>query len=498
MRSSPGSFLAVAAAAVLAGTVHAQNDDCTGAIVVAQGLNGPYSNVGATLSSQWPCVTAGADVWFLYVAPGTGSLTATTCNNAIFDTALEILDGAAGCGSLVSLGCNDDACGVQSSVTTNVAAGGTYYIRVGGYFGDAGTFSLDVNGPSGSGTIALNTSIGAGCIAQFASFYEYFATSAAFDLSNSGISMLPTGSGYLALPAIVAYVPPSASATVLNLFDDDEIAVTLASPFVYPGGSTTSLTVCSNGFVSVGAGNGTDYVPDVGLMLDAPQTAWWNWHDYDPSDPSGGEVKFEQVGGVAYVTWDGVYDYDFPTGPANANTFQFQFDTSSGLVHLVFQTISALGNERLVGYSPGGASVDPGGIDISTALPNAITVHTTDVLPLALSGVTRPVVGTSWTLAVGNIPTTATIGVDVFGLSDPNIPDLSFLGAPGCGLRSSLDFLLAWIASGPTHTRSLALPNDPAIVGMHVFATAAVFQSPAPNTFGAITANGIDALLGNL
>jgi hypothetical protein len=35
----------------------------------------------------------------------------------------------------------------------------------------------------------------------------------AFDLSNSAISMLYSGSGYVVLPGLTAYVPPSGAAT---------------------------------------------------------------------------------------------------------------------------------------------------------------------------------------------------------------------------------------------------------------------------------------------
>ena len=66
----------------------------------------------------------------------------------------------------------------------------------------------------GSGTVlATNTTLGAGCVASFASVYENFATAAGFDLANTAITMLPTGSGYIVLPGTSAYIAPSATAT---------------------------------------------------------------------------------------------------------------------------------------------------------------------------------------------------------------------------------------------------------------------------------------------
>ncbi|HEU4420027.1 MAG TPA: hypothetical protein VFT55_13925 [Planctomycetota bacterium] len=57
------------------------------------------------------------------------------------------------------------------------------------------------------------------------------------------------------------------------------------------------------------------------------------------------------------------------------------------------------------------------------------------MLPLGLWGVTRPLVNTSWNLSTTQVPANGAIGVDVFGLVDPGIDDLSVLGAPDCGLR---------------------------------------------------------------
>jgi hypothetical protein len=153
----------------------------------------------------------------------------------------------------------------------------------------------------------------------------------------------------------------------------------------------------------------------------------------------------------------------------------------------------------LVGYSPGGPSADPGNTDISALGANVIVLSSPDVLPLTLGGATRPITNTNWNLLVTQVPATGTIGLDIFGLADPGIPDLGFLGAPGCGSRSSLDLLNAWIVAGATHTYSLAVPNNPLLVNQHVFTQSLVLQ-PGVNQLlgGAITSNGIDGKIGNL
>ncbi len=353
--------------------------------------------------------------------------------------------------------------------------------------------------PAGAGTFATNTTLGDGCnqVADVSS-YELFSTSAAFDLANSAISLLHTGDGYLAVPGVVGFVPPSAGAQVLTLANNAQATVTLSQPMPVGRSSTTSsLVVCSNGFISAATGNLTSGSPSPTTLLHSPKT-WWSlcWHDFDPSIAGSGAVKFEQIGNIAYVTWDGVWDAA-GTSPASANTMQAQFDVTSGTVHYVYGATSTGGNARLVGFSEAGSSADPGSMDISAALPGTFSAATFRLDPLTLTRASRPVLGTSWNLDVTNVPATGTIGVDIFGLSDPGLTDLSVLGLPGCGLRASLDFLQAWVVTGTSHAYSLPVPNSAALVNFHVFTNSAVFQ-PNANAFGAITSNGVDGKLGDL
>lgn len=119
------------------------NDECSGAFAIANGTNGPFDNVGATDSlPAWTCGgVASHDLWYRYVAPCTGYVTLDTCGSA-FDTKIDVLTGS--CGSTVVQACNDDACGLQSRLTFVAIAGTTYYVRVGGYIGSEGSFTLNV------------------------------------------------------------------------------------------------------------------------------------------------------------------------------------------------------------------------------------------------------------------------------------------------------------------------------------------------------------------
>jgi len=123
------------------------NDECVDAIALSAGVNGPFSSSGAyTSSPSWPCASGGSDVWFSYNAAGSGTLTVTTCGYASWDTAMQIFSGS--CGSLTSLSCNDDSCGSYRSEVSVSVTPGTYLIRVGGYQGATGSFSLEVTAPT--------------------------------------------------------------------------------------------------------------------------------------------------------------------------------------------------------------------------------------------------------------------------------------------------------------------------------------------------------------
>ncbi len=344
---------------------------------------------------------------------------------------------------------------------------------------------------------ATNATLGVGCGKQSTSFYENFTTAAGFDLDNTVLTMLPNGSGgYIVLNSIGAFLPVGSIATPVSLAltDDSEVTQTFTSG-TFPG--ATSFNICSNGFVSIGS-NGTSFTPDVGGLLNATNTAWRDWHDFNPAIAGSGQVKYEESAAAIVVTWDGVWDFGGATA-ANANTMQMQF-YPTGQVTFAWGTMSHLGNGHLVGYSPGGPSADPGNTDLSALGAGGITLSTVDLLPLGLTAATRPVLGTSWNLTTGNVPATGVFGVDIFGIADPGILDLFFLGMPGCQLRSTLDVVAGpWAVLGATHNYAFAVPAaPPSLIGLELFTQSAVFQAPPVNAFGAITSNGIKGTLGNL
>jgi hypothetical protein len=346
---------------------------------------------------------------------------------------------------------------------------------------------------------ASNLNYGAGCIQHYASFYENMTPASSFDLNNSSMTLLPAGGGYVALPGINPYHAPSPGATVLALGDDTTVSQALAGNFPFPGGSTNTLWVCSNGFVSMATGNTSTYIPNVATMLSAPQTGYYCWHDFNPTIAGSGTVKFEEIAGVAYVTWDGVWDYG-SSSVANASTWQLQFDENSGAVTWVWQTMSPLGGTTatgfLVGYSPAGASADPGGTDIDVALPGSFTLSAADVLPVALAATPAPVLGNTVVFTTSNIPaaTILTGHILSFGQIFPGV-DLGFLGAPGClQLINTAGSSSVLLFGSPTVSHSVTIPNVASFAGI-IFFTQSASLTPGVNPLGLLTSNGVKSFI---
>ena len=364
---------------------------------------------------------------------------------------------------------------------------------------------------------AVTSTYGTGCYTVNGSAYQEWtdnatpsaAAAASAALTGRSLKFLPSGSGYLMLPGnATGYIAPTPAATVVTLADDTENTVTLGAPFNYPGGSTSTLFVHANGYVSVGSNNtlpgGFNDIPEIPQMLNAPETAWWSWHDYNPAEAGSGQVKFEQIGAVACITWDGVESY--PTTAVNPSTLQFQFDLASGEVTIVWVTIEAQGgtgflqgSDHIIGFSPGGASPTTGQFNIATLTTQVLTVP--ERFPLGLGTTSKPLLGTTVSLDTTSPPN---IGLGVNFLSTVQIPapglDLAILGAPGCAALADVGAGLGNAISnlglpGVTLQSSLALPNNPALAGVRIYSQSAGLDAAA-NALGVVTSNAVELVLG--
>jgi len=128
------------------------NDACVDAAPIACGATVSGSTAGATFDNVGTCGTSNTapGVWYSVVGDG-GQITASTCNQASYDTKISVFTGS--CGALSCVGGNDDGVGCSafsSEVTFPTTAGTTYLILVHGFGSANGDFNLTVtcSGPS--------------------------------------------------------------------------------------------------------------------------------------------------------------------------------------------------------------------------------------------------------------------------------------------------------------------------------------------------------------
>jgi hypothetical protein len=90
------------------------------------------------------------DVWYTWTAATSGSTTVAVCGLSTADTKIAVYGGT-GCPTSAALACNDDSCGLQSSITFTAVAGNNYVFQIGAYpFASGGTGQFAVTPPSAS------------------------------------------------------------------------------------------------------------------------------------------------------------------------------------------------------------------------------------------------------------------------------------------------------------------------------------------------------------
>ena len=85
----------------------------------------------------------GASIWYAWTAPAAGRTTVSTCASESVDTVLAVYTGAA-VNALSVVDANDNACGLQSTVSFTAGAGTTYRIAIDGVAGDTGPVEVDL------------------------------------------------------------------------------------------------------------------------------------------------------------------------------------------------------------------------------------------------------------------------------------------------------------------------------------------------------------------
>jgi subtilisin-like proprotein convertase family protein len=89
------------------------------------------------------CGVNSADAFYRFTPPVSGSYTIDLCGSG-FDTRLSVFTDC----TSTQIGCNDDSCGLQSSLTLELSSGVEYYIRVSAFAAaTTGDFILNISAP---------------------------------------------------------------------------------------------------------------------------------------------------------------------------------------------------------------------------------------------------------------------------------------------------------------------------------------------------------------
>jgi hypothetical protein len=345
-------------------------------------------------------------------------------------------------------------------------------------------------GPSGGLPLATLTSVGQPCgqTTCQSSIYEFFPPSG-FDLQNARMTMTFSGGSYTVDNSAGTYTMPTGS--TLPLTDDSQASISLPFSFPYPGGTTSTLWVCSNGFVSV-VGGDTSYTPTTSAFLGGIMRWAALWHDLNPG--SGGQVRVDSSASVVRVTFVAVPNF---SGGGTA-TFQFQF-YPNGNVIIVWQAVTSAGNDYLVGYTPGNGAADPGSSNLSTSLSTPVSLcNTPPYTGIVLNASARPVLGTSVNLVTSNIAPGTGFGVLVMSLTQAIPPtNLGAVGMTGCEghVVGGVNFL--YVAPGSSAQTTWAIPANTAYTGVPVIAQSFMY-SPPRTPLGIIASNGLVMVLGQL
>lgn len=350
---------------------------------------------------------------------------------------------------------------------------------------------------AGAGFATL-ASYGAGCVDRPITTYEHFPAGG-FDLSGSNppapvtrsLRWTPDGrGGYQLAAGSNAWSAPASPDLGLG---DDATTLPLGLPFTltYPGGSSTAIRVCSNGFVWLGTDGEADPTPSVAELLACGSRVCVLWSDLDPS--AGGSVHFDVVPGntAVHVTWLAVPEFAAPTSTC---TMQLRLQ-SDGVIELRWRQSGNAGGPGLVGFSQGGGVPDPGGLDLSAV---AAAGHATGpgATALALAAATRPVLGTVVVLTTANFPAGALLGMSLLSHTrhDPGLP-LGSMGMPGCHQYVGTDVTGLLVPSGGVATMAVTLPGNPVFAGVDLLSQSLAF-APGLNPLGLVASNGLHLITG--
>jgi hypothetical protein len=374
------------------------------------------------------------------------------------------------------------------------------------------------SGGNASPVPARNERYGAACGGAPSTFYEHFQNGQAWDLQ--GLTLVPDNAAapnyYLVSNGAPAYDPTRLNATPSSIADDAVVTFPLGFTFRYPGGTTTTIKPCTNGFVWLdSAMTATTYYATLDTLLGTSTNLtarlfpFWNdltaARNTATSPNCGLHVLTDTSGGpgnaVCYVTWHdmGLFRTVTGTGVGGHAVVQVQvaLHEATGVVEFRYGTMppfvshwtaTAAALHTAVGFTRGRigtvGSVDPQSRDLSVETPFATAVEgavgnlgqvvtTTPVAGGAIYG-GRLFAGQVATWGATNVPPGTIVAAQLLDVAASR-PGLQLPGitAPGCMLSTSLGAVL-WelfvLPAGPTVTGTLPLTVPNGLVGVDLYA----------------------------
>ncbi len=353
-----------------------------------------------------------------------------------------------------------------------------------------GAPSVDVASEVPSGLpMARKQAVGGSCGGCRTALYESFATAGAFDLANRSMTHALNGGTYTVADTGAAFVP--AAGAPLALGDDGEARVALPFVLPYPGGTTTALLVCSNGFVSPAASNGTSYQPSAAQLLGGAPRWAAAWHDFNPTAAGSGPVLVDATASEVRITWNGVASF----GGGGAATFQYRF-RPDGTVHVVWGAMSPAGNGYVVGWSPGALAQDPGAADLSAVLGTPTPLCTSSFAGITLDTSARPILGTSFQWTTSGIPPGSSF-LALLRSPAQAVPaiDLGVVGMPGCMAHVVDPIASVVVLPAASVQHAEPVPNAPSLIGFVLVGQSLVYRPPL-TPLGFVVSNGMVLTLG--
>ncbi|MEI6128638.1 MAG: hypothetical protein WCR59_01075 [Planctomycetota bacterium] len=337
---------------------------------------------------------------------------------------------------------------------------------------------------------ASATNYGSGCNFASATAYQNFPVNT-INLQNANVKLSPNiVGGYDFTNGIGTNFVHTT--TGLLMTDDSVATLVLPTAFNYPGGVTSSLTICSNGYIWMQPNVLADFSPTNAELFSNPARICPMWCDAVPDALHDVYAEVDAVNNKAYVTWSNVPIFGGVGGNCDLQT---EFDLTTGVIEIRYGAISC-GNVSIVGWTTGSAGPSVINTGNQSMIAGGFSTTSSELNALSLSIAPAPVLGSTVTYTTANITASAILSAVVvsFGGFDPGI-SLTGLGAPGCSQFVDLSLGNTSVYFGfPTVTSPLTIPNNSSFAGTILY-NQAIALDPSANTLGILASNGVRLFL---